>query len=86
MKLGFGDDGYVQNNLINMYLGFGAEVDARKVFGGMSKRDVVTWTTMISGYARMGLVEEAREVFDEMPERSAVSWNAMIAGYVQVKL
>lgn len=67
-----------------MYMSFGLGIDAMKVFEGMAERDVVTWTTVVSGYARMGMLEKAREVFDGMPKRSPASWNAMIAGYVQV--
>lgn len=45
VKFGFGDDGHVQNNLINVYLGFWVEVGARMVFGGMTMR----------GYGDMGV-------------------------------
>jgi pentatricopeptide repeat protein len=46
-------------------------------------RDVVSWTSLITGYSQWGFVDEAFEVFELMPERNSVSWNAMIAAYVQ---
>ena len=45
------------------------------------KRDIVIWTTTISGYAILQLVEEAIEVFDEMSKRSLVLWTAMILAH-----
>ncbi|GMJ14047.1 Chloroplast RNA Editing Factor 7 [Hibiscus trionum] len=84
-KFGFADDGFCLNNLIHMYVNFNALDDARKVFDKMpgNRRDVVSWTTLISGYAQLGLVEAAFEIFELMPVRNSVSWNAMIAAYVQ---
>ncbi|KAJ0980012.1 hypothetical protein J5N97_015486 [Dioscorea zingiberensis] len=83
LKLGFHPDTYSQNNLINLYLTCGLQEDARLVFDKMIEKDVVSWTTMVSGCSRLGLVNVARDLFDEMPDRNSVSWNAMIAGYVQ---
>ncbi|GMN55044.1 hypothetical protein TIFTF001_024164 [Ficus carica] len=83
LKFGFGDDGFCENSLINMYVGFRALDDARKVFDEMPARDVVSWTTLIAGYSRCGFVEEAFCLFESMPEKSSVAWNAMIASYVQ---
>ncbi|KAE8698306.1 beta-1,3-galactosyltransferase 7-like [Hibiscus syriacus] len=76
---------FCRNNLIHMYVNFRALEDARKVFDKMpgNKREVVSWTTLISGYAQLGLVDAAVEIFELMPERNSVSWNAMIAAYVQ---
>lgn len=82
-KFGFANDGFCLNNLIHMYVDFKALENARKVFNKMPRRDVVSWTTLISGYAQLGLVDAAFEVFEWMPERNSVSWNAMIAAYVQ---
>lgn len=66
-----------------MYVNCRCLDDARRVFEKMPRRDVVSWTTLISGYSRWGLVDDAYEVFERMPERNSVSWNAMIAAYVQ---
>ncbi|MFQ6632665.1 hypothetical protein Gotur_009369 [Gossypium turneri] len=82
-KFGLANDGFCLNNLIHMYVDFKALENARKVFNKMPRRDVVSWTTLISGYAQLGLVDAAFEVFERMPERNSVSWNAMIAAYGQ---
>ena len=83
VKFGFEADGFSQNNLIYMYVNFQSLVKARRVFDKMHVRDVVSWTSLITGYSQWGFLDEAFEVFELMPERNSVSWNAMIAGYVQ---
>lgn len=83
LKFGFGSDGVIQNNLIHMYMNFQYLEEARQVFDWMPHRDIVSWTTLISGYSQWGCVDEAFEVFELMPERNSVSWNTMIAANVR---
>lgn len=71
------------NALMNMYAKFGDMEEAQRLFNEMDSRDVVSWTTLVSGYASAGTIGLARKIFDEMPIRNGVAWNAMIAGYVQ---
>ncbi|KAG0498620.1 hypothetical protein HPP92_003311 [Vanilla planifolia] len=82
-KFGFHHDTISQNNLVNFYFSYALSIHAGLVFEKMLNRDVVSWTTMISGLCRIGSVSEARNLFDIMPKRSSISWNAMISGYVQ---
>lgn len=72
----------LSNALMNMYAKFGEMGEARRVFDQMPERDVVSWTTLLSGHASVGHLRPARELFDKMPDRNVVAWNAMIAGYV----
>ncbi|GLU05173.1 hypothetical protein SLE2022_222870 [Rubroshorea leprosula] len=83
LKFGFGADGFCLNNLIHMYVNFLALEEARRIFDKMLRKDVVSWTTLITGYSQWGLVDVAFKIFELMPERNSVSWNAMIAAYVQ---
>lgn len=57
---------FLQNHLVNMYSKWGEMECARKLFDGMLVRNVVTWTTLISGYAQCGRGERAVEVFAGM--------------------
>ncbi|KAM1745331.1 hypothetical protein ACFX11_012094 [Malus domestica] len=82
VKLGFGDDGFCQNNLIHMYVKFQSLEEARRVFDKMPQ-DVVSWTTLITGYSQCGFIDEAFEIFELMPEKNSVSWNAMFSSYVR---
>ncbi|KAJ4721893.1 Pentatricopeptide repeat-containing protein [Melia azedarach] len=83
-KFGFGSDGFSQNSLMHMYVKFESLEEARRVFDKMVKRNVVSWTTLISGYAQRGYIDEALKIFESsMTQRNSVVWNAMIAAYVQ---
>lgn len=57
---------FVGNALVDMYVTCGSQKDAGKVFEKLPKRDVVTWSTMISGYAQHGYGQEALDFFHQM--------------------
>eukprot|EP01018_Ginkgo_biloba_P008628 Gb_28770 [translate_table: standard] len=66
IKSGFQADIFVENALVDMYAKCGSIEDAQKVFGKMTKRDVVSWTAMILGYAMHGCGKEALQLFEQM--------------------
>lgn len=59
-------DLFVIAALVNMYTKCGNVEDARLVFDKMSVRDLVSWTSMISGYAHNGYNSETLSFFDLM--------------------
>ncbi|KAL2332567.1 hypothetical protein Fmac_020148 [Flemingia macrophylla] len=73
------------NVMICGYWKCGNEDEASRLFHMMGEleRNVITWTTMVTGHAKMRNLKTARMYFDTMPERSVVSWNAMLSGYAQ---
>ncbi|XP_021720448.1 pentatricopeptide repeat-containing protein At3g26630, chloroplastic-like [Chenopodium quinoa] len=75
-------DLFVKNTLLDMYLKCGSLECARKVFDEIPVKNVVSWTTMVSGLVGFGELDCARKLFDQMPVRNMVSWTAMINGYV----
>ena len=56
----------LSNALIDMYSKCGNIANSHQVFGGMSRRDLVSWTTMMIGYETHGYGEEVVELFDKM--------------------
>ncbi|KAI4980273.1 hypothetical protein ZWY2020_020758 [Hordeum vulgare] len=62
---GFEGEVSVGNALVTAYFECGSPGSARKVFYGMAQRNVITWTTMISGMARRALTRQ-HLLFDEM--------------------
>ncbi|XP_027337406.1 pentatricopeptide repeat-containing protein At4g32430, mitochondrial [Abrus precatorius] len=54
IKCGFGCEVFIGNALITMYSRWGTLNEARKVFDGMPRRDLVSWGAMLSGYAQEG--------------------------------
>uniref|UniRef100_A0A7N2R7B5 Pentatricopeptide repeat-containing protein n=2 Tax=Quercus lobata TaxID=97700 RepID=A0A7N2R7B5_QUELO len=69
-KMGFGFDVYFCNTMIEVYLKCGCVDYARKLFDAMSQRDLVSWTSMISGYVGEGSVGSAFILFQEMMVKS----------------
>ncbi|KAL8092040.1 pentatricopeptide repeat-containing protein At1g08070, chloroplastic-like isoform X2 [Apium graveolens] len=66
VKNGFVSDLYVVNNLMRLYAVCGGVERMRKLFGGSTERDLVSWTTLIQGYVDMGYWKEGVRVFFEM--------------------
>ncbi|KDP37059.1 hypothetical protein JCGZ_06115 [Jatropha curcas] len=74
----------VENALIDMYAACGEMSVALQIFKNMKKRDVISWTAIVTGFVNIGQLDMARNYFDQMPERDYVSWTAMINGYIRV--
>lgn len=65
-KMEYGVEESVGNALIQMYSSFGRWNEAENVFTRIESKDVVSWTSMISGYSNNGLAEKAIETFKTM--------------------
>ncbi|CAK7339609.1 unnamed protein product [Dovyalis caffra] len=61
LRLGLVDYLSVANSIMAMYSKCGQQDLASMVFQGLSRRDIISWSTMISGYAQGGFGEEAFE-------------------------
>lgn len=66
LRFGFELDMYVMSGFISLYSNFGDIVNERKIFDEMPEKDVVSWTSVVSGYAHSGLWDEAFHLLDEM--------------------
>ncbi|KAL5729483.1 putative pentatricopeptide repeat-containing protein [Ranunculus cassubicifolius] len=73
----------LENALVDMYAACGRMDFALSLFENMKVKDVITWTTMVSGFTNCGQVDLARDFFNKMPERDSVSWTAMTDGYLK---
>ncbi|KAI5068818.1 hypothetical protein GOP47_0017163 [Adiantum capillus-veneris] len=56
----------IGNALIDLYVKCGLLLEAQDVFERLEARDVVTWTSLISGYAQRGKGEEAFRTLNKM--------------------
>ncbi|KAG5555819.1 hypothetical protein RHGRI_006461 [Rhododendron griersonianum] len=65
-KMGFQSDVYFCNTMMDVYVKCGCIGYACQVFDEMSERDLVSWTTVISGYVYERNVTDAFELFREM--------------------
>ncbi|KAJ4958901.1 hypothetical protein NE237_026012 [Protea cynaroides] len=62
---GFEPDLFVSSALIDMYSKCGELGNARKLFNELPQRNVVSWTSMITGYIQNGDAHEALSLFKE---------------------
>lgn len=67
-----------------MFAACGEMDEAQSVFDNMKNRDVISWTSIVTGFANIGQIDLARKYFDQIPERDYVSWTAMIDGYLRM--
>ncbi|GLU14619.1 hypothetical protein SLE2022_311790 [Rubroshorea leprosula] len=56
--------------VVDLYVKCGSLACARKVFDGMNEKNVVSWSTIISGYGMHGHGREALHLFDQMKDSS----------------
>lgn len=66
LKVGFGSDRGIGNSLLSMYSRCGNIEDACQVFDEMDDRNVISWTSMITGFAKHGYANRALGLFHEM--------------------
>ncbi|KAI5080288.1 hypothetical protein GOP47_0005767 [Adiantum capillus-veneris] len=63
-------DMHVHNALVDMYIKCERMEDAYKEIQNLPARDVVTWTSMITGYAQLGRVNDAIKMLREMHQEN----------------
>ncbi|KAJ7553994.1 hypothetical protein O6H91_06G122700 [Diphasiastrum complanatum] len=66
IESGCDSDVFLGSALIDMYAKCGSIDEARQVFSNLPERDVVSWTSVISGFTQQGRGEEALHLFQEM--------------------
>ncbi|CAK9165085.1 unnamed protein product [Ilex paraguariensis] len=66
MKLGYENNSFQGNNLINLYANFNRVNDAQRVFDEMRYRNTITWTSLINGYSRVNDVESVFKIANDM--------------------
>ncbi|KAH7294823.1 hypothetical protein KP509_27G020400 [Ceratopteris richardii] len=59
-------DVVIGSALVDMYVKCDSLEDARMLFDSLAHRDVITWSTIISGYALLGAAKEALILFQQM--------------------
>ena len=74
----------LENALMDLYAACGEMSVSLEIFENMKTRDVISWTTIVTGFVNSGQVDLARKYFDCMSERDFVSWTAIIDGYLRV--
>uniref|UniRef100_A0A0A9AT45 DYW domain-containing protein n=1 Tax=Arundo donax TaxID=35708 RepID=A0A0A9AT45_ARUDO len=68
VKRGMADNRFVQNALMDMYARLGDMGAARRIFGAIEPRDVVSWNTLITGCVVQGHIAEAFQLVTQMQQ------------------
>ncbi|KAI3749645.1 hypothetical protein L2E82_20261 [Cichorium intybus] len=80
---GYEHDVFVGSSLLNLYTKCGKMNDALRVFEKMPRRDLVSWTTMITGFAQSGRGREAINVYRLMQKEGLEGDRIAILGLIQ---
>ncbi|XP_023885471.1 pentatricopeptide repeat-containing protein At4g21065 [Quercus suber] len=75
MKTVTQEDLFVMTFLINVYAKCGSMENAQKVFDNLLRRNVVSWTTLMTGYVQNSQPQIAIQIFQEMLEAGAYPTN-----------
>lgn len=75
LKTGTTQDVFISTSLINAYMKCGADVHAHKLFDEIPERNVVTWTSLITGYVHNSKPESGVELFVELLETGCYPTN-----------
>ncbi|KAK6135197.1 hypothetical protein DH2020_031042 [Rehmannia glutinosa] len=70
LKAGFESNISICNALISMYTRCGNIEAGFQVFNEMEGRNVISWTSIITGFAKHGFAEKALELFNQMLDSS----------------
>ncbi|URE35727.1 PPR repeat [Musa troglodytarum] len=81
--LGYSHDVFVCSSVLNMYAKCGKMDDAMRVFDEMPKKDIVSWTTMITGFVNAGNPVEAIEVYRKMQAEGVEGDGIVMVGLLQ---
>ncbi|XP_073222264.1 pentatricopeptide repeat-containing protein At4g39530 [Cicer arietinum] len=66
IKMGFNDDPFVANAIVDMFAKSGSIEEAHKAFSSTNWKDVACWNSMIATYAQHGEAAKALQVFEHM--------------------
>ncbi|KAK4270203.1 hypothetical protein QN277_023270 [Acacia crassicarpa] len=83
VDFGYGNDVFVGCSVLNMYAKCGKMDDAMELFDKMPRKDMVCWTTMISGFAQCGRGMKALDVYRKMQKEGMDGDKVVMLGLVQ---
>lgn len=75
IKFGFDSNAFIGASLVELYSRCGSLGNASKVFSGITLKDTVVWTSLITGYGIHGKGLKALETFNHMVNSSEVEPN-----------
>ncbi|KAK9726564.1 hypothetical protein RND81_05G223600 [Saponaria officinalis] len=83
VEFGYEYDMFVGSSVLGLFAKGGKMEEAKAVFEGMERKDLVYWTTMISGFVKCGNGVEAINVFRQMREQGLEGDGVVMLGLIQ---
>ncbi|KAL6011288.1 hypothetical protein ACLOJK_001733 [Asimina triloba] len=83
IEFGYKDDVFVASSVLSLYVKCGKIDEAMGAFDVMPRRDLVSWTTMITGFAQSGRMAEALGVYQRMRSEGIEGDGVMMVGLLQ---
>ncbi|KAJ4967986.1 hypothetical protein NE237_014687 [Protea cynaroides] len=80
---GYKDDVFVGSSALNLYAKCGKMDEALRIFNGMPKKDLVSWTTMITGFSQIGRPVEAIDIYRKMRMEEIEGDSIVMVGLIQ---
>ncbi|PON36035.1 Tetratricopeptide-like helical domain containing protein [Parasponia andersonii] len=83
IELGYEYDAFVGSSVLNLYAKCGRIDEAASVFYKMPRRDLVCWTSMVTGYIRSGRSLEAVDTYRRMQKEGVEADGVVMLGLIQ---
>ncbi|MCD7466527.1 hypothetical protein HAX54_003331 [Datura stramonium] len=83
VEFGYENDVFVGSSVLNLYAKCGKMDKAEAIFEKMQRRDIVCWTTMITGFVHSGKGREAVDLYQRMQREGMVGDSVVMLGLMQ---
>ncbi|KAJ0248922.1 putative pentatricopeptide repeat-containing protein [Hirschfeldia incana] len=83
VECGYENDVFVCSSVLNLYMKCGKIQEAEALFGKMKRRDVICWTTMVTGFAQAGESLKAVEFYRGMQREGFGRDGVVMLGLLQ---
>lgn len=83
VDFGYQNDVFVASSVLNLYVKCGKMDEAMVVFNKMPRKDLVCWTTLITGFAQIGRAREAIDMYRRMQTDGMGGDSVLMVGLIQ---
>ncbi|XVE78112.1 hypothetical protein DITRI_Ditri13aG0117700 [Diplodiscus trichospermus] len=80
---GYENDVFVASSVLNLYVKCGEMDKAMLVFNKMTRKDLVCWTTLVTGFAQSGRAREAIDLYRKMQKEGMEGDDVVMVGLIQ---
>ncbi|KAL4378746.1 hypothetical protein GQ457_02G004490 [Hibiscus cannabinus] len=86
VDFGYQNDVFVASSVLNLYVKCGKMDDAMAVFNKIPRRDLVCWTTMVTGFVQSGRTNEAIDFYRKMQMEGMEGDGVVMLGLIQASI